>query len=55
MSFNAKTIGTEGEVVSMGKFEDIQQLTQQLHVHGGLKDVNDSSSNKENYEDEDSE
>ena len=55
MSCNVKSICAEGEVVSMDKFEEIQQLTQQLHVHGGPKDVNDSSSDKENDEDHDSE
>ena len=43
VSFNVKSIGAEGEVVSMSKFEKIQQLTQQLYLHGGPKDVNDSS------------
>ena len=50
-SFNVKSIGAEGEVVSIDKLEEIQQLTQQLHVHGGSKDVNDSSSDKQNDED----
>ena len=31
----------------MDKFEEIQRVTQQLHVHGGPKDVNDSSSDGE--------
>ena len=52
--FNVKSIGAEGEVVSMDKFEEIQQLTQQLHVHGGPNDENDSSSDKENGKDKDS-
>ena len=47
VSFNIKRIGAEGEVVGMDKFEEIQQLTQQLRVHGGSKHVNDSSSDKE--------
>ena len=47
--FNVKSIGAEGKAVSMDKFEEIQQL------HGGPKDVNDSSSDKENDEDKDSE
>ena len=54
VSFNVKSIGAEGEVVSMDKFEEIQQMIQQLHVHGP-KDVNDSSSDKDNDEQEDSE
>ena len=53
--FNVKSIGAEGKVVSMDKFEEIQQLAQQLHVHGGPKDVNDSSSDKENDKGKDSE
>ena len=53
--FNVESIGAEGKVVSMDKFEEIQQFTQQLHVHGGPKDVNDSSSDKDNDEEEDSE
>ena len=55
VSFNVKSIGAEGQVVSMDTFEENQQLTQQLHVHGGPKDVNGSCSNKENDEDKDSE
>ena len=39
----------------MDTFEETQQLTQQLQVHGGPKDVNVSSSDKENDEDKDSE
>ena len=42
-------------IVGMDMFEGIQQLIQQLHVHGGPKDVNDSSSDKENDEDKDCE
>ena len=53
--FSVKSNGAEGEVVSIDKFEEIQHLTRQLHVHGGPNDVNDSSSDKENDEDEDSE
>ena len=55
VSFNVKSIGVEGEVVRMDKFGEIQQLTHQLHVHGGPKDVNDSSSDKDNDEKENSE
>ena len=51
---NVKSMGAQGEVIGMFKFEEIQQLTQQLHVNGGAKDVNDSSSDKENDEDKDS-
>ena len=42
-------------VVSMDTFKENQQLTQQLHVHGGPKDVNGSCFDKENDEDKDSE
>ena len=55
VSFNVKSIGAEGEVVSMDKIEEIQQFTQQVHVHGGPIDVNDLSSDKDNDEEEDSE
>ena len=47
-------MGAEGEAMGMDKSEQIQQLTQQLHVHGGAKDMNYSSSDKENDEDKDS-
>ena len=54
VSFNVKSICAEGEVVGMDKFKEIQQLTQQLHMHGGAKDVNDSCSDEENDEDSES-
>ena len=41
-AFDVKNMGAECKIVDMDKFEKIQVLNQQLHVKGGVKDVNDS-------------
>ena len=40
MPLDVKSVSAEDGVVDMDEFKEIQQLTQQLHVNGGAKNVN---------------